>query len=577
MKKLTALLLVLAVLAACAPPTPEIVEKEVVVEKPVVQTVVVEKEVVVEKPVVQTVVVEKVVKETVVVDQKQGGTFVVGHNTVAEGSLDPLVSRGTKAYFYNQHLFDPLARLDPETGAPAPALAESWEVSADSRSTVFHLRKDVKFQDGTPFNAEAAKFNFDRIQELGPEGQRWSGLGGDTFIGAEVVDEFTVKLSWTEPQGGWWDFQEWEIGMQSPTAVKEYGDKYGLDVVVGTGPFKLVEYVEGSQIVMEKNPDYNWGSPVYKHQGPPYVDKLIIRAIREHGTRLAALEAGEVDFVDGRGVEYMVMDMASRRGFKVQLVPKAGTSVILFLNVQRPPFDDIRVRQAFSHAIDRQTLLLAPRWSNVGKAAYTTIAAYNWPGGDIEEFKAYNYLYDPERAAALLEEASWVDADGDGIREKDGQRLSVEFVVSSESITEVEPIEGMVAKVGIEVNWQQLDTQAYFNAMDEQLFDVVLQSWSGSGLDKGIAVFRCDSPDNVAELCDPELDKAIDALNQTLDLEKRTEAAAKAERIILESAGAIPLVYQVYPWIMKDDVMDIFMPLDSWARFYDVWLDRETK
>jgi len=562
-------LLLMLVATACAPATPQVIEKEVVVEKPVVETVIVEK--------------EKVVKETVVVeatpapDRKQGGTLVVVHNDVGTYPLDPLIGRGTKCYFYGKHLFDPLTRVDPVTGEPKPALAESWEVSPDGLSITYHMRKDVKFQDDTPFNAEAVRFNYDRIQELGPEGRLWAGMGGDAFVGAEVIDEFTVKLSWTEPQGNWFLTEGYTFGMQSPTAVEKYGDDYGLDIVVGTGPFKLVEYVEGDHITMERNPDYNWGSPIYKHQGPPYLDKLIIRGIEEVGTRLAALEAGEADFIDGRGLEFMASDVASRRGFKVEMVPKAGTCRPIYLNMKRPPFDDIRVRQAFSHAIDRQVIVMTPRYSGIAKVAYSTVAAHNWPGDAKEDFGEYNYLYDPEKAKALLEEAGWVDTDGDGIREKDGQKLSGEFVIPEEFLSELEPVQAMEAEVGIEMTFTLADTQTWFNAMDEHLLDGTICSSSGTGIAVGIARFRCDDINNVPQLCDPELDESIDEFQRTLDFEKKKELGAKAIKIILQSAAVIPVVDQVYPWMMKDDVMDVFMPLDSWARFYDVWLDRETK
>ena len=97
------------------------------------------------------------------------------------------------------------------------------------------------------------------------------------------------------------------------------------------------------------------------------------------------------------------------------------------------------------------------------------------------------------------------------------------------------------------------------------------------GIALGINNFRCGASGNVAQICDPELDETIDELSQTVDLEKRKELGAEALKIILESAAAIPVVDQIYPWMMKDDVMDVFMPLDSWARYYDAWLDRETK
>jgi len=583
--------MVASLLAACATPTPQVIEKEVirevekivtqVVKETVKETVIVEgTPQVVEKEVTKIVeqVVTVVVEPTPVPDQKQGGTLVVAHNTVVTGSMDPLYYKGTKSYLMMKHLYDPLTYVDPETGQPAPALAESWEVSPDSRSITYYLRDDVKFQDGTPFNAEAVKFNFDRLQELGAEGRRWGALGQDEFIGAEVIDEFTVKLSWTEPQGQWWLNSAYTLGMVSPTAVEKYGDDFGFEVVVGTGPFVMVEYVEGDHITMERNPDYNWGSPIYQHQGPAYVDTLIFRAIGEPGTRLAALEAGEVDFIDGRELEFMVTDVSARRDLKVEPIPKAGTCRPIFLNVEKPPVDDIRVRQAFSHAIEREKLVLTPRYSSMAKVAYNTVAAYNWPGEyPIERFKSYNYLYDPEKAKSLLEEAGWVDADGDGIREKDGQTLSIEFPIPEEFLSELEPVQAMVAEVGIDMRIQIVDTSTWRTASEEHTFQGIINSGSGAGLGVGLTRFQCGYRYNIPQICDPDLDDIIEEFSRSLDVNEQKELAEAGIKIVLQTAAVIPLVDQMYPWMMKADVMGTFYPLDSWARMYDTWFDREAK
>ena len=563
---LAGMMMVLVVmLSACQAEVVEVV-KEVIVEKEVVKEVEVEKIVIEEK----AVEVERIVE--VVADTKSGGDLVVVTKKAGTGSLDPLWAKHTQVGLYQRHLSDPLAHIDPLTGAPAPALATSWEESADGTSITFHLREDVTFHDGTPFNAEAVKFNIDRIQEAGAESRRWTGMGGDTFVGTEVVDEFTVTLSWTAAQGEWWFDQAYWLYMQSPTAIQEAGDDYGVTTVVGTGPFKLVDWVEGESIQMVKNPDYNWGSPIFKHSGPAYLDTLTFKGIPETGTRLAALETGEVHVIDGRSLEYLMTDMDSRRGFKVDPVPKAGTSRTIHLNSTRAPFDDIRVRQAFSHAIDRDLLLLTPRYSGVGKVAYATFAAYNWPGGDTSEFKDYNYLYDLEKANSLLDDAGWVDSDGDGTRDKDGVALSAEFVIPASFLGEMEPIQAMQAEVGLDMVLTTVDVQTWFNAMEERLLDGSIRSNSGMGF--FMAFFHSEYKDRPSGISDPALDALLDELVITTDINERKVVASEAEKIILQTAMLVPIIDQMYPWMMQANVQDVFMPLDSWARYYDTWIEQ---
>ncbi|HEV8353506.1 MAG TPA: ABC transporter substrate-binding protein [bacterium] len=502
---------------------------------------------------------------------RQGGTLTVAWNISAVGSLDPKEARATLNWLVGKHLLDPLARLDPKTGEPKPALAKSWTVSADGRSITYVLRDDVVFHDGTRFDAAAAKFNLDRFAEK--DAFSYSLMGGEDYVGTEVVDRFTIRITWKRPQGFWWDIQAYRIGFHSPVAVRAAGADYGSKVMVGTGPFKLVRYVERTEIVMERFPQYRWGSPIYKHSGPAYLDNLIFKTVQEPTTRLSALERDEVQFIEGQQLQHVYGEWSKRRGFAGALNLKAGTTRALHINVKRPPLDDQRLRQAIAHAMNREVLVRLPRYSGLARVAYGTIAGKNWEPGSLDQFKPFNFPYNPKRARELLEQAGW-RLGSDGIRVKDGKRLQIEAVEPQVFLNEVQPIQAMLADVGIDMKIRIVDLATWFSVMERRQVDIVLRSRSGPGLLFGIEDWACQFPDSPSGLCNPELDRIVDQLNVTMDLKRKRDLVSRAQRIILVSASGIPLVDEYYPWLMRNTVQDVFYPYDSWPRFYDAWLSR---
>lgn len=502
---------------------------------------------------------------------RQGGTLTVAWNISAVGSLDPKEARATLNWLVGKHMLDPLARLDPKTGEPKPALAKSWTVSDEGRSITYVLRDDVVFHDGTRFDAQAAKFNFDRF--AAKDVFSYSLMGGDDYSGTEVVGPFTIRITWKRPQGFWWDTQAYRLGFHSPAAVRSAGADYGTKVMVGTGPFRLIRYVERTEIVMERFPEYRWGSPIYKHSGPAYLQTLVFKVIQEPTTRLSALERNEVQFIEGQQLQHAYAEWSKRSGFAGALNLKAGTTRALHLNPNRPPLDDQRVRQAVAHAINREVLVRLPRYSGLAKVAFGTIAGKNWEPASLDEFKPFNYLYNPRRSRELLDQVGWRPGP-DGIRVKDGKRLQIEAIEPQVFLNEVQPIQAMLAEVGIDMKIRIVDLATWFSVMERRQVDIVLRSRSGPGLLFGIEDWACQFPDSPSGLCNPELDRIVDQLNVTLDQKKKQDLVRRAQRIILVSATGIPVVDEYYPWLMRDAVQDVFYPYDSWPRFYDAWLSR---
>ncbi|MGE5374791.1 MAG: ABC transporter substrate-binding protein, partial [Bacteroidota bacterium] len=222
-----------------------------------------------------------------------GGTLTVGIPIEPE-TLDPGDAVYVQEQFILQSLFDSLLNIDKD-GNLHPGLAAKWEPNADYTEFTFTLRDDVKFHDGTPLTADAVKASFDHItSDAVVESGGKSLLTDHKYVGTETVDAQTVKVKFgaSYPLFLRDAARQW-LAISSPTALEKYGKDYGRNPV-GTGPFKFVQWDAQSQIVLEKNPDYNWGSEFAAHQGPALLDKVVFRILPEAATRLTAFETGEI-------------------------------------------------------------------------------------------------------------------------------------------------------------------------------------------------------------------------------------------------------------------------------------------
>src|SRR5262245_35597902 len=225
-----------------------------------------------------------------------------------------------------------------------PRLATSYEVMSPTKVR-FKLRPGVKFHDGTPFNAAAVKFTFERAFKSDPPA-RWASLAGP-IAAAEVVDDLTVDIVTKEPYGPILrSMAMLYVSIVSPTAVQKQGEGF-LRAPVGTGPFKFVEWRTNTQIVIERTPDY-WGD-----KAP--MDRVVFQVIPEEGARMIALQAGDADMVMFPPTTQLEQ---FRKDPKYTVHEAPGLRVVYIgLNLKMPPLDDVRVRQALLQAVDRKAIL----------------------------------------------------------------------------------------------------------------------------------------------------------------------------------------------------------------------------
>ncbi|MBM4428789.1 MAG: hypothetical protein FJ026_00390 [Chloroflexi bacterium] len=501
----------------------------------------------------------------------RGGRIVVSHGVNVADTLNQHISINTPSRMVAHHILDTLVAVDPKDGSIHPSLATSWEISPDGKVYTFKLRQGVKFHDGTPFNAQAVKFNFDyTVRPDIKHGFAWSSFG-ENYEKSEVVDDYTIKVYIKESNpmllaalsdGG--------LGIDSPTAMEQAGDDYGIKVVVGTGPFKFKEWVKGDHITLVRNDDYNWAPDIFKHNGPPYVDELVYRDIQDIATRVAALENNEVTLATV--TEPMVAQLRANKALQIITTPKAGTSRMFTMNFAKPPTDDIRVRQAMNHAINKEALIQLPAWSGIGKPALAPLPTNMVPGGDLSSLKQYDYPYDPAKAKQLLEEAGW-KMGADGIREKDGQKLVLDFVTTAASVPQVEPIDQMLREVGAKLNIRTGDFNFWIAECEKLNYNMTLISDSGYNslflLDE---FWRSGGAINWQAYNNPKVDEFLAKAKKAASQQEMWGYLMQAMAETMKDAQGVNAWEQQYIYGASAKLNDVAFNEIGFPFFYDAWI-----
>jgi peptide/nickel transport system substrate-binding protein len=309
-------------------------------------------------------------------------------------SLDPHTVTATNDFRILVNIYDGLVRYKDGTLEVEPALAESWTISDDGKTYRFKLRQHVKFHDGSDFNAEAVKFNFDRmLKEDHPfynTGPFPLSFNFSSIEAVNAIDPATVEFKLKEPFAPFLSNLAYPTGLiVSPEAVKKYGKEFGRHPS-GTGPFKFAEWQSGQRVVVERNPDY-W-------DGAPALEAIVFRPITDPNTRVAEMMAGGLDIM----VEVPPDNLATfKQDGNFAVAEQAGPHVwFTILNAKTGPFADKKVRQAANYAVNKPALVDNVLQGSATVAAGPIPPAFNW----VED-KTEPYPYDPEKAKTLLAEA----------------------------------------------------------------------------------------------------------------------------------------------------------------------------
>lgn len=335
-----------------------------------------------------------------------------------DGQVDPYVS----AWLFNSFVADPLIMLTA-AGKYIPMLATAWSVTGGGRIWTLPLRRGVAFQDGTPFDAEAVKFNIDRVMSPETHSALMANyLGVKSFLKTEVVDQYTVRLIYSSPVPALL-YGLSICPLWSPAAVKQYGSSFQQHLV-GEGPFKLAAWVRGDHIRFVKNPAYRGARPWQDHDGPAYLDSITIRFVGDAGVLGQILKTGEANFVAGLPAQALNA-YAHNPGYTVIAGYQPGNGMMFVMNTARPALNDVRVRRALRYAYDQNKMNQTLYDGNYVtlKGPLTKYTLYYWKGAESA------YGLDPAKARGLLDEAGWKVNARTGGREKDGRPLSLTIVM----------------------------------------------------------------------------------------------------------------------------------------------------
>ncbi len=424
-----------------------------------------------------------------------------------------------------------------------PQLAESWQYS-DPTTLVFKLRRGVKFQDGTPFNAEAVRFHFmDRL--LGPTPHRQTSLYSPYLQTVEVVDDYTVRFKLKKPFGAFLHHLAHVVGkIPSPTAVKKYGKDIGMHPV-GTGPFELAERTPGERIVLKAFKGY-WG-------GAPAIDEIDMPIIPEDATRSMMLQAGDLDLalrVPPDDIPRLKKDKNIN-----MLIKPSVLNMYIGINTAKYPFNDKRVRQALNYAVDKK-LISETLLTNVSTPADSPLSPATWG-----YYSTGLYPYDPVKAKALLAEAGWKPGAG-GVLEKDGQPLKAQLwspigrYLKDTSVAEA--VASQLRAVGVDVQLQNFEWGAFLSMVskprDAGQQELFLLAWGPSTADADWVLrplFESDmvkpKGSNRFYFSNAEVDKLIEEQMNTVDPKQRYEICKQCQIKVMEEAPMIPIaaLYQV--------------------------------
>jgi peptide/nickel transport system substrate-binding protein len=500
---------------------------------------------------------------------------IVVHATDADpAALLPNLSTGVTDHIVSCKIYDALISLD-ENLEPVPMLAESWEISPDGLTVTFDLRDGVRFHDGTPMTSADVKFTF---EEIVPDYAPQAGPVMQSILASiDTPDEDTVVFNLSEPYGPLMQMMGCPDAAIVPKHIFEGQDilnhPAALSQPVGTGPFKMGDWVRGQTLTLVRNDDY-WNQPL------PYLDQIVFRVSPDETARTLAFEGGEVDYINTNMLSSLEWQ---RLGQLEGVQAESGTSepgfVYLPFNVTRPPFDDKLVRQAVMHAIDRQAINDVA-FGGLGAVSVSSIPpGIGWannPDVDLTQL----YPYDPARAQELLDEAGLTAG-------PDGNRAAVTLVYASTSgalHTTAEIIRENLRAVGIDVELVGVEDQvAEDRVFVDHDFDMSLWDYTTRG-DPTLGIERVyasryvgdRSFQNSSGFSDPAVDELFLTAATRPDPAERADALYEVQELLADAIPTIPIIDEPSGDVAQSYVHGLWTEgsadNSNWSQ---VWTDRQ--
>jgi peptide/nickel transport system substrate-binding protein len=461
--------------------------------------------------------------------QPSEGDWLIYHIGAEPATLNPITSTDVYESMINSgNIYETLVKRDNATLDIVPLLAESWKISDDKLTYTFHIRKGIKWQDGVPFTSQDVVFSYSKIMDPQVDAPHLRNYYKD-IKSVEAVDELTVKFTYSRPY-----FLALEFCGGMPVVPKHLFEKGDFNTneagrhPIGTGPYRFVRWNTGREIALQKNQDY-WGER-------PHLDRIVFRIINDPTVAFQVLKREELDLMALTPIQWSRQSDSDNFKKKFdKLSYFAPNYSYIGWNTRKPYFSDKRVRIAMTHLVNRE-LILEKILVNLGTIV-TNPFYINSPEYDktIEP-----YSYDPAKAKALLDQAGWVDHDGDGIRDKDGVKFEFEFLIpnGSETGDKISTIlKDELDKVGIVMNIRNTEWAVFTTRLNERKFDAVTLGWSMGVEADPYQIWhssQIEQGSNFVGFANKEADNLIDAARIEFDRDKRIELYRKFSEIVHE-------------------------------------------
>ncbi len=455
-----------------------------------------------------------------------GDTFIEA--SIGEPSnLLPVLSSDSASSDINQLVYSGLIRYDKNLQLEGE-LAEAWEISEDKRTFTFHLRKDVTWHDGAPFTSADAMFTYQMY--IDPEVPTSYAEDFLQVASAEAPDPYTFKVTYEKPYAP--ALESWGTPIH-PRHLLE-----GQDVTksplsrspIGTGPYKFVKWDAGEKVELIANPDY--------FEGEPYIHRVVYRVIPDTSTQFLELQAGGLDLMGLTPIQYKTQTDTpgfTRKFNKYRYLSFSYT--YLGYNLTKELFQDVRVRQAISYAIDKQEIIDGVLLG-LGQAATGPYKPDTW----VYNAGVKRYPYDPEQAKALLADAGWVDSDGDGVLDKDGDKLAFTIVTNQGNDLRsktAEIIQRRLKEVGINIEIRIVEWATFLKEfIFPGNFDATILGWSGGPEPDQYNIWHSSKTAprelNFIKYSNQEVDDLLEQGRRTFDQAERKQIYDRFQEILAE-------------------------------------------
>ncbi|MHA7304199.1 ABC transporter substrate-binding protein [Arthrobacter sp. TMN-49] len=507
-----------------------------------------------------------------------GGTLVYASGDAEPSCLDPHVGGNYPQALVASQYLETLYTKDTD-GTLIPWLAKDSTVSDDGLTRTVTIRDGISFTDGTALDAAAVKANFEHL--LDPDTASSTGyLALGKIDSMKAVNATTLELKLTAPDNSLLEsFSMPWVAIESPTALKRSQEE-NCASPVGTGPFKVASWKKQDSVNLVRNANYVLPDPAAGHAGTSYLDAITWRFIPEAATRYAALQAGEAQVIDNAQPD-AIAAAEKTSTIKHLDAPRPGAANRIELNSSKAPFNDLKVREAFIHAVNINASIDS-LFFDTAPRSYSPLSSVEPLAVSAEPL----FGYDPAKAGKLLDAAGWSARDAQGYRVKDGTRLSLTFPVStSQSIPAeqslFEQMQATAKESGIEIKINLLDLSSWYGELFKNNYNLVSAPYTKVGPSVLSILFHSDSTipapsgyfANLSQVKDSGLDALLDTAGATKDDAERKDLYTQAQKKVLEGYYLLPLYNQQNHFLYSEKLKNVGATTSvATPTFFDAWL-----